>query len=445
MTMEISRLRIGRDEMDNCKYFGRLFASHQWLTLMLILALLPAFACGRYEARQELNRSEYFAQILRRVDRRSMGEDRFFEENLLGNPDSEVRQWCAIALGRIASQRGLPLLYRAIHTGDAAVRAASAFAIGQIENRAFLAQRNLPPDPDAAKELLSLLHDSSLAVQMRAIEALGKIGSHAGAAEIASRLDHFSYSGSPLEQAYLGLAVTALARLRDPIALPSLTRLASTGDAESRKRASEAISILNGPATDLVSPSAAGQQNSDTSAVPDAGIGGESRAATSAVTNLVSRTLAASRRNSTIAVLETTRGIMEILLFREDAPLTVANFVLTANRGNYQGFVFDQVLPSRLIEGTIAGTQTEYGSLRDGEINMRPFERGSIGISFIDGPSANGRFFIALAPQPYFDGTDTCFGRVISGMQVADRIIPGDKILRIRIKETIGFMDRIQY
>jgi hypothetical protein len=34
---------------------------------------------------------------------------------------------------------------------------------------------------------------------------------------------------------------------------------------------------------------------------------------------------------------------------------------------------------------------------------------------------------------------------VISGIQVADKIVPGDRILRINIKETIGTLDRIRY
>jgi peptidyl-prolyl cis-trans isomerase B (cyclophilin B) len=144
-------------------------------------------------------------------------------------------------------------------------------------------------------------------------------------------------------------------------------------------------------------------------------------------------------------VMETTRGVLEIELFREDAPLTVAGFVLSAKRGDFSGFVFDQVVPAKKVEGSIAESQIEFNLAPDGEINMRPFERGSVGLSFADPNHPKGRFFIALSPQPYLDGVDTCFGRVISGLQVADRMVAGDRILRIDIQDTMDLGDRIRY
>jgi peptidyl-prolyl cis-trans isomerase B (cyclophilin B) len=437
--------RIGLKNMLFDRASGNISFCHRWWIPVLVLALLPALGCGRYRARNELKRNEYFAQILQRVDLRWIGEDRFFEENLLANPSPEVREWCAIALGRIGSKSALPLLYRAIHTGDAAVRAASAFAIGEIEDRELLTKRNLPPDPNAAKELLSLLADHSLTVQMRAIEALGKTGTPSEASEIVRRLDRFSYSGLPIERAYIGFAITALARLKDPVALPALTRLENAGDSEFQWRASEALGILGNAASAPVTAASTGSPGSEPVPLPGLNRIGDTRIMPATATDIVRRTLAASRKNSTIAVVETTRGTLEIMLFREDAPLTVANFVLTANRGNYSGFVFDRAVRSKQIGGRITGLQSGFDIAPDGEINMRPFERGSVGISFQDAESPKGRFFIALAPQPYLDGVDTCFGRVISGMPVADRIVSGDKILRIHIKETVGLLERIRY
>ena len=166
---------------------------------------------------------------------------------------------------------------------------------------------------------------------------------------------------------------------------------------------------------------------------------------TASITDAVCRTITASRRNSTIATIETTRGTLELELFREDAPLTVANFVLTAESGAYNGFVFEQVIPSQRIGGTDSGSQAGFGRATRGELNLRPFERGSVGMAAAGGGKNNRRFFVTLAPQPLLDGIDTCFGRVISGVQVADKIVPGDRILRINIKETISILDRLRY
>jgi cyclophilin family peptidyl-prolyl cis-trans isomerase len=157
------------------------------------------------------------------------------------------------------------------------------------------------------------------------------------------------------------------------------------------------------------------------------------------------RALAASLKNSTIARLETNRGILEIELFREDAPVTVANFILMAAGGAYDGMELDQAVPLCRIEGQSPRTCAGLRRAIPGEISMRPFERGSVGMALAGRSSEADRFFITLAPQPYLDGIYTCFGRVISGMQVADRIVPGDRIRRVVIQETIGVLDHYRY
>jgi peptidyl-prolyl cis-trans isomerase B (cyclophilin B) len=174
------------------------------------------------------------------------------------------------------------------------------------------------------------------------------------------------------------------------------------------------------------------------------GIADEPVPGTGTVTDATGHAIAATRKNSTIAQVETTRGALEIELFREDAPITVQSFVLMAKRGGYDGMELARVLPFR-IEGKIPRSRLIPRRMINGEINMRPFERGSIGMAIIGGNSDIGGFFIALAPQPRSDGVHTCFGRVVSGMQVADRIVPGDHILRILIKETISFHDYQKY
>jgi hypothetical protein len=43
------------------------------------------------------------------------------------------------------------------------------------------------------------------------------------------------------------------------------------------------------------------------------------------------------------------------------------------------------------------------------------------------------------------DGSYTCFGRIISGLQAAERMTPGDRIRQVRIKKTISFQDYGRY
>jgi peptidyl-prolyl cis-trans isomerase B (cyclophilin B) len=155
--------------------------------------------------------------------------------------------------------------------------------------------------------------------------------------------------------------------------------------------------------------------------------------------------LAANRKNSTIAILETNRGSIEIELFREAAPVTVANFVLSAKGGDYRRMRFETVIQDRLLEGVSPKARSGLLHAIPGEVNMKQFERGSVGMGRINGDSETGHIFVALTPQPFLDGIHTCFGRVISGMPVADRIVSGDYIRKVTIRESISFLDRQTY
>ena len=392
------------------------------LPVLLIVILLPCAGCRPHRARQELERAGYFAEILRRVNASRIGHDGFFEKNLLSNPYPEVRRWCAAGLARIGSLEALAILYRGCREGDAAVRAASAFAIGEIQDRDSLRFRRLEPDPRARFELGRLLDDTSPAVRIRAIEALGKIGSESDAARIHRHI-HELRGATPEERSLLGFAVTALVRLGYQDAVPYFEKLAGGPDPELRNRAMDALCRLREKSVcDQESPPA---QSSAVSGIP--------------MTEVVSRTLAFSRKNRTIAVIQTTRGTLEVELFREDAPATVAFFVSTAMRGGYNGTRFDRIFPSEMVEVEDFRQKAGFGGSLRNEINMRPFERGSIGMTLTGHDTHSGGFFIALAPLPYRDGLNTCFGRVVSGIQILEKIIPGDRVLAIEIKRLSGF------
>jgi cyclophilin family peptidyl-prolyl cis-trans isomerase len=389
--------------------------------------------------RDDLELNLYFAEILKRADLRDLGDDGFFERNLLGNPHLEVRRWCALALGRIGSPRSLPWLYEALRSDYASVRAASAFAVGEVQDRESLEAQCLLPDPRAPAEVTRLLEDSSLAVRTRALEALGKIGGPSEAAEIAGQPERCSGDGFPAERVCLGYWITAMARLKDPAAIPALKKLAGSEDPEIRSRVAEAIDrlrpgfdalTLKGSPRPLCGDDAAGAAEETGQRIP-------------AVTDAVAAALAAGRRNSTIAIIETTQGVIEIELYREDAPRTAESFVLQAEGGRLDRMetVPDGpfMVTARRPDGSAAGR-----SVRS-EVNLRPFVRGSVGMVLSGRDSRVDSFFIALSPQPYLDGINTCFGRVISGIQAAERLTANDRIQRIRIKETISFHDYRRY
>jgi peptidyl-prolyl cis-trans isomerase B (cyclophilin B) len=125
------------------------------------------------------------------------------------------------------------------------------------------------------------------------------------------------------------------------------------------------------------------------------------------------------------ATLTTNRGTIELELFDDDAPQTVANFVKLAGDGFYDGVVFHRVIPDFMIQG---GDPTGTGMGGPGyqfedEPNQHRVERGVIAMAN-SGPNTNGsQFFIVTAGAcPWLDGLHTVFGRVTSGMDAVDEI-----------------------
>ena len=125
------------------------------------------------------------------------------------------------------------------------------------------------------------------------------------------------------------------------------------------------------------------------------------------------------------ATLHTNRGAIELELHDDDAPATVENFRKLAGEGFYDGVIFHRVIPDFMIQG---GDPTGTGSGGPGyefedELNDHPVARGALAMANA-GPNTNGsQFFIVTADAcPWLDGKHTVFGRVTSGMDVADVI-----------------------
>jgi cyclophilin family peptidyl-prolyl cis-trans isomerase len=137
----------------------------------------------------------------------------------------------------------------------------------------------------------------------------------------------------------------------------------------------------------------------------------------------------------TLATMRTTEGAIQIELFDEDAPQTVANFKKLSGEGFYDGIIFHRVIKDFMIQGgDPTGTgRGDAGYKFDDEINRHKIVRGALAMANA-GPNTNGsQFFIVTTPEaPWLDGKHTVFGRVVEGMDVVDRIEstqtgPGDK------------------
>jgi cyclophilin family peptidyl-prolyl cis-trans isomerase len=125
------------------------------------------------------------------------------------------------------------------------------------------------------------------------------------------------------------------------------------------------------------------------------------------------------------ALMHTTHGTIELELFDDDAPETVANFRKLASEQFYDGIIFHRVIPDFMIQGGCPqGTGTGGpGYTFEDEINPRKVVRGALAMANA-GPDTNGsQFFIVTADSaPWLDGKHTVFGRVSAGMDAVDSI-----------------------
>ena len=135
------------------------------------------------------------------------------------------------------------------------------------------------------------------------------------------------------------------------------------------------------------------------------------------------------------AFLKTRHGTIEIHLDVVEAPLTTASFLSLARRGFYDGLSFHRVEPGFVVQG---GCPRGDGNGGPGyvlrcEITRRAYGRGAVGMALSGKDTGGSQFFITLSPQPHLDGGYTLFGQVVAGMDVVDRIRPGDVIERVTL------------
>lgn len=130
-------------------------------------------------------------------------------------------------------------------------------------------------------------------------------------------------------------------------------------------------------------------------------------------------------------------GKIEIELYPEIAPGTVANFISLVKDGFYDGLTFHRVIPGFMIQGGDPLGNGMGGSEKKipGEFAQNGFKndlkhvRGVISMArSFDPNSASSQFFIMHADAPHLDGGYAAFGKVTSGIEVVDEIasIPTD-------------------
>jgi peptidyl-prolyl cis-trans isomerase B (cyclophilin B) len=130
------------------------------------------------------------------------------------------------------------------------------------------------------------------------------------------------------------------------------------------------------------------------------------------------------------AKITTKYGDMVIELFEDETPNTVANFVSLIEKGYYDGLKFHRVVPDFVIQG---GDPTGTGAGGPGyrikceaETNKTKHSRGVLSMAHAGKDTGGSQFFITHRATPHLDGKHTVFGRVISGVEIVDKVQQGD-------------------
>jgi cyclophilin family peptidyl-prolyl cis-trans isomerase len=125
--------------------------------------------------------------------------------------------------------------------------------------------------------------------------------------------------------------------------------------------------------------------------------------------------------------LQTSLGTMRAEIYQDKAPVTAKNFLTLVQKGFYDGLTFHRVIPGFMIQGGCPkGTGTGGPGYTIPDEFHPSLKHDGPGIFSMAnaGPNTGGsQFFITVAPAPWLNGKHAIFGKLISGQDVAQKIV----------------------
>jgi peptidyl-prolyl cis-trans isomerase B (cyclophilin B) len=141
------------------------------------------------------------------------------------------------------------------------------------------------------------------------------------------------------------------------------------------------------------------------------------------------------------ATIKTNKGEINLKLFADLTPVTVANFANLAQKGFYNGLKFHRVIQDFMIQGGCpygTGTGGPGYKFRDEfDVTLKHDKPGMLSMAN-SGPSTNGsQFFITHIATPWLDGKHSVFGEVMGeqDQEVVNKISNNDMIETITIDD----------
>ncbi|MDA0729134.1 MAG: peptidylprolyl isomerase [Bacteroidetes bacterium] len=132
------------------------------------------------------------------------------------------------------------------------------------------------------------------------------------------------------------------------------------------------------------------------------------------------------------AKIHTDHGTMTVEFFEKDAPKTVANFVKLSREGFYNDLLFHRVIPGFVAQGGCphgmghGGPGYTIDCELDGDNQYH--DRGVLSMAHAGRNTGGSQFFIVHNREntAHLDRNHTCFGKVIEGLDIIEKIAQGD-------------------
>jgi peptidyl-prolyl cis-trans isomerase B (cyclophilin B) len=142
-------------------------------------------------------------------------------------------------------------------------------------------------------------------------------------------------------------------------------------------------------------------------------------------------------KKRTYAKLTTSVGEFEVDFLEEDAPDTIKNFQFLAIQGFYNGRKFFRLRPNELAQ---TGCPRDDGSGNPGyhircELagKNQVHKPGVLAMAHTGRNQGGSQFYICLGTLPQYDGNHTCFGQVVTGLDLLPQLKVGDQLLKVEI------------
>ena len=136
-------------------------------------------------------------------------------------------------------------------------------------------------------------------------------------------------------------------------------------------------------------------------------------------------------QNPVVTITMENGDVIKAELYPEIAPNTVNNFISLVQKGFYDGLIFHRVIENFMIQGGCPngtgmggpGYSIKGEFSQNGFTNQLKHTPGVLSMARSMMPdSAGSQFFIMHKSSPHLDGAYACFGKVIDGMDVVNKI-----------------------